>query len=255
MISKRTSQLIAVGVALRKKDFSLLADSFGFKKKSPLRARARKVWNAQVHTPKQVASNYLEYIFGWKPMLQDIYSAAQVLSSTPQSVKLTGSGKERTTYNSIYSDNGTVRNDVLDYERRVKVGGTVIITNPNLDLANRMGVVNVPHVAYNVLPLSFLVDWFIPVGRMLERYTDFVGRSLSGAYVSTKVTATGGVHYSVQTVGNFGFDEEGRGFARFTPSSFPVPTHFPVARLPVSGLLGRAQSLVALFIQTNSRFK
>lgn len=252
MISGRTGQLIAALSGLKSRNFSQLANAFGFQKGSGKYKRASKLWDAQAHTPKQIASNYLEYIFGWQPMVQDIYNAAKVLSSTPKTVSLTGSGTDHVLYDKSTYENTTLFTEDYDLTLRVKFGGVVFIDNPNLDLANRMGLVNPAQILYNVIPASFLLDWFLPVSRFLERYTDFVGRSLHNGYISTKVTASGGVAYNVFHSGSYhkwNFREAGENFYRETVSSFPVPRAFPMARLPVKDLLGRAQSLTALFIQ------
>ena len=58
----------------------------------------------------------------------------------------------------------------------------MVITNPNLLLANRLGLVNPLSVAWELVPFSFVVDWFSGVGNVLDGYTDLLGLSVVDTY-------------------------------------------------------------------------
>lgn len=87
---------------------------------------------------------------------------------------------------------------------RTQLLATVYIDNPNLALANQLGFVNPATVAWELVPFSFLVDWFVPVGRFLSTWTDFAGyqfleptttRYVTTTYVFTKSNSRDGVTY------------------------------------------------------------
>jgi hypothetical protein len=62
----------------------------------------------------------------------------------------------------------------------------VRITNPNLFLANRLGLLNLPGVAWDLIPWSFVVNMFTNMGQMVNSLTDFVGVEVSNGS-STRV--------------------------------------------------------------------
>lgn len=65
------------------------------------------------------------------------------------------------------------------------------VTNPNFALANQLGLINPGTVAWEIVPFSFLVDWFIPVGAWLNSFTDILGYDVLYPFTTTtrEVTA------------------------------------------------------------------
>lgn len=51
----------------------------------------------------------------------------------------------------------------------------VEVADPNARLASQLGFVNPAVVAWELVPFSFVVDWFVNVGDVLSSYTDFLG--------------------------------------------------------------------------------
>lgn len=250
MIANRTEQLIEAGIALRRRDFGRVVEAFGLAKTD---SRARRVFTKQAATPSQVSSNYLEWIFGWQPMISDMYSAAKVLSSTPRSRLVRSGGGERLdhSYRGFYYPGSYtyIEQSGATVVKRL-VSGLVSVTNPNVDLLNRLGLINPAQIVYNVIPGSFLLDWFLPVNRYLGAYSTMWGRSLSGGFLSTKVTcSTTFKRQDTLWGGSDTWTERGSQFERLPIAVLPRPTNLPSLRLPIDGLLGRAVSLTALFAQ------
>lgn len=61
----------------------------------------------------------------------------------------------------------------------VKFTCNVDVKNADLFKANQLGLINPATVAWEVVPFSFLVDWFLPVSRFLESQTDTLGLSIT----------------------------------------------------------------------------
>lgn len=58
---------------------------------------------------------------------------------------------------------------------RVTLSASCLVSNPNLALANRLGVINPAVVAWDLVPWSFVVNMFVNVNELLSSLTDEVG--------------------------------------------------------------------------------
>jgi hypothetical protein len=124
---------------------------------------------------------YLEFHFGWSPLMKDIHDAMKVLDSPiePHRVKAsaTGSWTDPLAFHSVTSDTDWKRTEHRDgkYVQTVKLQGDLIITNPNLMMMQQNGILNPASIAWELVPFSFVLDWFVNVGDYLSSLTDFAG--------------------------------------------------------------------------------
>lgn len=134
---------------------------------------------------KNLSSTWLEYHFGWEPLYGDIHTACKVLSADPPSSTVKGVARhllfetKRTT--------APVAGEWLQHYRVwlvAKMQGDYHVENPNKYLLNTCGVINPVGLAWELVPFSFAVDWFIPVGQYLQSYTDFWGLARSNEFTS-----------------------------------------------------------------------
>lgn len=65
----------------------------------------------------------------------------------------------------------------------VRLQARVRISNPNLYEANRLGLTNPAAVAWEVVPFSFLIDWFVNVGEVIGGYTSELGLEITDRQV------------------------------------------------------------------------
>lgn len=141
---------------------------------------------------KSFSNNYLEFHFGWAPLIGDIHSAIDVLQSpvkdcTPKATAKSGMSDW---YN--LSNPGKIDSTTQKYEsyrrfrlqRRVTMGARVSVSNPNLWLANQLGLVNPAVLVYELIPFSFVADWFINVEQFLSQGTDYYGLTLDKTYTT-----------------------------------------------------------------------
>lgn len=135
----------------------------------------KNVWRDR---SKAAADTHLEYIFGWVPLIQDIRDGLEVLTkSQPYTFyKATSRGNFADTY--VYQTQYS--KDTFDRfgSCRVTLGGRATVSNPNLFLANQLGLINLPGVAWDLIPWSFVVGMFVNVNQVLSSYTDLVGVNL-----------------------------------------------------------------------------
>lgn len=124
--------------------------------------------------PKKGANLWLAYHFGWEPLVKDIYNAVNVLQgeSPPFRIKVFGSSSSKGRIGSyglyaIWQD--------YTYKARVQMCADVRVSNPNLWMANQLGLLNPLSVVWELIPFSFVIDWFVNVGSFLSQLTDTVG--------------------------------------------------------------------------------
>lgn len=141
---------------------------------------------------KTGGSLWLEYWFGWSPLISDIHNACEILQDVSLNLRnvYTGSATRR----NVRREGGGYWYQGRYYEQwrtwkatfGCLIRARIVIKSPNAQKANSLGLVNPALVAWELIPGSFLLDWILPVGRFLESYTDFVGCTIQNVQISTR---------------------------------------------------------------------
>jgi hypothetical protein len=246
MIAQRAFQLGRAANALRKGNFRQFIRELKVK---PKRKDRSKIKNAAGHA----ADHWLEYSFGWKPLLNDIFDAMEVLSGETTEGDISGSGRETYRRSNTPVPNGTW--EWFDAIAHVKVGGKCKIVNYNLYLLQSLGIANPAQTAWNILPFSFVADWIFDVDTFLGSFTDLLGISVSIPYTTTFAKA------NVHTAWWYNFapvtTNTRVGFIYAVNRAPGLPTPFPnISVLTNLGTsLTRAANAVALLGQTLVKMK
>lgn len=145
-------------------------------------------------TPKRLHKSWLEYKYGWMPLLMDVKGAAEAFaqSQVGRPIRFSVSSKGLWKYSRTWKS-GTIPNAhnhpiVINYSstssvtRRVKIW--VEITNPRMSYLQQLGLTNPALVAWELVPFSFVFDWFISVGDWLTGLTALHGVSVKKAMES-----------------------------------------------------------------------
>jgi len=180
-IEKRLQQLGFFAKQLRQKNFYGAAEALGYFGQP-----------AKVSNRKAFADNFLEYHFGWEPAIKDIYDALQTLSKADfgsKKVKGSSHGLVDVMDREDYGP-GQFTVDHLRSTLRYKTGCIVQISNESAFLASQLGLVNPATVAWDLIPYSFVVGWFVNVDQVLQAMTGFVGLNLWGAYSTESQEST-----------------------------------------------------------------
>lgn len=127
-------------------------------------------------TRRNVADQWLELSFGWAPLVQDIYDAMETLQNIP-GVKCKARGGTRASYEKFHSLAWSRVNIRVSVEMRAHVR----IESPAVYTLETLGLVNPSSVLWEVVPFSFLVDWFVSVGDFLSNQSAFTGLTLERA--------------------------------------------------------------------------
>jgi hypothetical protein len=187
MVSRRAIQLAGFTRRILSRDFK------GAAKALNLRNPPKKV----VGNPRITLSQaWLEYWLGWAPAVGDIYSAIDVLQSDVPNKRVTAvvySGPQSTVITESQGSNPSAVYPNLSYwdlqERHdwqawLRYSAEVRVTNPNLWLANSLGLVNPLTVALELVPFSFVAEWFWNLGQVVASATDWVGLELTNSFVT-----------------------------------------------------------------------
>jgi hypothetical protein len=171
MIRKRASQILAFTRALRKGRLGDAWDALDVPRTDP---RRLKVTRKHLRK-KDLAGRYLEFHFGWSPLMSDIHTSCSILGRDFPTFLVKGRGRA-TAEKQYLSEEPRRKGTVVT---RCQILADISIQNPNLLLWSQLGLVNPATVLWELVPFSFVVDWFVNVGEYLSHFTDFVGVGLS----------------------------------------------------------------------------
>lgn len=186
MVANRVTGLYQAYRALRIGDFRSFLRHLSVKPKRKHRSVVRTAAG-------EASGLWLEYWFGWSPTVNDLYSISEVLAGPPPPGRIHAvSGYPLPLTDSVWT--GTSAGRCKWSEEGVyivKTGATVQVINPDLQLLQQMGLLNPLSVAWEVIPFSFVIDWFTKFGGVISGTSDFVGISLTDAYTTRLVKVKG----------------------------------------------------------------
>lgn len=146
--------------------------------------------------PRHAAANFwLELQYGWKPLLMDVRSAAETLAqalnrpedrliSISTSVSRSGSDSIRNYQYEIFPDRrGRLS---LDFKQTYRVVAT-FQPDSAIQALQSAELLNPATIVWELVPYSFVVDWFIPIGDTLSVLDADVGKTLIRGSQSVRV--------------------------------------------------------------------
>jgi len=268
MVFNRVNQIRQMARALRKLDFRTAADQLGLSAAQRHRYREMypNAWDKSKAGSKSFADLFLEWHFGWSPLIGTFGDVQDILEKDFAPVTVRASAK--TDYQWVFrTDSGGswswTQGASFSGTCRVAMGCTVKVSNPNLYLAARLGLTNPLAVAWELVPFSFVVDWFGTFGTYLSSMSDFHGLTVTNGWTSRK-SEIGGRSYlwnktSDPLYGGWEMVSTTRNFKRTVGLTGPAVQLKRAQRYVFSNRLDTAQTRaavsVALLVQTlrNSR--
>lgn len=130
-----------------------------------------------------VPSKWLELQYGWKPLLSDVYGACDALSKRhKEDWRVTAKGRASSfTTHSVTRNlnwantNGHGGSTTAVVERRAYGRIDALPQNEALISLSSMGAANPALIGWELVPFSFVVDWFLPIGSWLEGLDAMLG--------------------------------------------------------------------------------
>lgn len=136
------------------------------------------------------SSDYLEYAFGVVPTVSDIMASTRILASgiPPAYVRATGRYKQTLLKGGLPSGAWSSKTQgVHSISSRVTIGAEVIVDNPNLWLANQLGLLNPIVVGIERVPWSFVANYFINLSEYFSQFTEHWGLTIQNPYYSVHI--------------------------------------------------------------------
>lgn len=139
-----------------------------------------------------VPQGWLETQYGWNPLLMDCDAALKNLFDSENKsldTHFIGVTRENASVHEEFPGNGSAVIPIkmvydTPIEHLCKVRLDYVIASPALATAEDLGLLNVPSLAWEEEPLSFVVDWFFPVGDFLAQLTADAGYGWRGGSIS-----------------------------------------------------------------------
>jgi hypothetical protein len=245
---------------LRKGNFADAALALGAVNRPRANSRFRKAFRQDAS--KAVASGWLELQYGWKPLLEDIYgSCDELVRQQTYELLVTKKAVTKKRYPVRYVNNylnGSAKGMVYQtgwahYE--VKTSVTFRRPDGPRRVMVQTGLTNPALIAWELVPFSFVVDWFLPVGQFLDTLDATLGLEFVSGYMTTFMKTSGNSQRSLVGVDAYGivndmFYEGSRSEVRCYRellSSFPS-TSLPRFKDPLS--VSHMTSALALLKQT-----
>lgn len=194
-------------------------------------AKALGVSRRKVLSGSTLSSRWLEYSYAWLPLISDIHDTHKLITEGFR--KATPIMSSSRSLSDSHTASGPPPSGIsvltgasfVNYKAKVYYR----VNDSTLAKWNQVGLINPLYVAWAVVPYSFVVDWFLPVGNFLEALTatigvDFIdgyyGNRVTGGYQSIMKADNGNADTVTNTVGT---QTDIFGYTRTRMTNFPTP--------------------------------
>lgn len=175
MLVKSASTLLRGVLAARKGQWARLPKIFGVQK-------------ADLRSGMSESDKWLAYQYGWAPLMSDVYDSYNLFKEgLRRSPQLLSATRCITSWRSLrFPDTSDYKDASGRLQERFTAKCFYRLRDSDVDAFHRLGLINPLEVAWAVVPFSFVVDWFLPVGNVLEALTARVGVSFVDGYYGAR---------------------------------------------------------------------
>lgn len=144
--------------------------------------------------PKELADRYMEARYAIRPLIYETNAIIGLFNKSPKKPKrvtFRGSStlidSKQQTRNRVASSRLT--HSVVDYiSIEVTSSAGVLTSVDKISWPHLLGFTEPLEAAWELIPLSFVVDWFFNVGKTLAAWTPNIGFNTLGSWVTTRST-------------------------------------------------------------------
>lgn len=243
LIASTAVSLVRAYADIRKGRFSKAAKRLGLDE-TPAALKGGRAKGMSPH------ERWLEYRYGWIPLLSDIKGSLEYLHEKAVAKQfysvVKSTHEEYETVVSTLTDDGNVTRAGTSFRVSTRRTASITrkgivtyrfrITNPNLAQNHQLGIDNPALVAWELVPFSFVADWFVNVGDVLGQIGAFSGKECVDASVGLQyselskktttnvATATGQSTYFVKDWAPATLTAEFREYKRSVLNGFQTTT-------------------------------
>lgn len=123
---------------------------------------------------REIASGWLELQYGWMPLLSDVYSAVEHAKDAPKNLVVRAGtqvqNRSKKDQASVFDfagmtiDKTTILTTVTSHRMVLEYR----VDKPYLERLSSVSLTNPLTLAWELLPFSFVIDWFLPIGNWLN---------------------------------------------------------------------------------------
>lgn len=258
LITRSVNRVASAALAIRNGNLRHASNLFGDKKMN-LRKEIKP-------SSENLANYWLEFQYGWRPLLQDIHGACEQIANTyflkrPYRATSISLGESMVTdYQKRYVSNPITSDTWYELVDSKRVASSKVVlefteADSLLTALSSVGATNPAALAWELLPYSFVVDWFVPIGDYLGNLDSGAGLQFRRGFRYTKIQQEDQTRWKravVDTSNRSGFLTGNtqhrlyRSKVRTVLTSFPLPI-FPTFQPSVGAT--RALSGIALITQ------
>lgn len=132
---------------------------------------------------RKIADRWLQFVYGWKPLASSIHDYQELLKAKTDTRKILRASREiKDGFDQKWSDAKATgyyhtANGQVSGRASVKVILYAEVSLQYVQAAKTWGVSNPASIAWEAAPYSFVVDWLIPVGNVIEAWGGRAGLS------------------------------------------------------------------------------
>lgn len=258
LIATNVNRIAQAAMSIRRGKLAHAADVLGYGPKT--KSRLRDI----PPSPKNLPNHWLEYSYGWRPLIGDIYGSCELIADTYYRRKPTKVIQRNSRQVPIKNHLMFVHSAYCDAEERFngvynERSSYVIYYLEDNAFAQRMsqtGLSNPLILAWELVPYSFVVDWFVGVGSYLNNLDATIGLQFNSGTKTLQSSLHGSTSWKTSKVKSWEgvCYTNGRQFIR-EDKNRTVLTSFPAPALVVDPNLGvsRVLSGIALLTQAFKR--
>lgn len=160
--------------------------------RATINRRRRKRGEKPLSKGDYLSNSWLETHFAWLPVIEDIHNIIEYIEKTFSHSERDSTWLSYTGYSgwfdlrdAIYRPPAVAAflkvhdlNLTVSRRWRVSYTATFRMKDPVKDVLNSVGLLNPASVAWEIVPFSFVLDWFIPVGNWIDSFTAHAGLEL-----------------------------------------------------------------------------
>lgn len=197
----------------------------------------------------KASSLWLEYWLGWAPFVSDVDKLLDVLADATAKLPSEGVVLKSSAVRSIEIDLSVPTGSykimprcIGTLKHRHTITGRVAVKDPEKFLNRRAGLTNLPAIIWAGVPFSFIIDWFVGVGDVLELSDSFTGITWVNGCYSDTYTLTCQENWQFRESNGGKFDASGS-----ATSSARITRRYLLTAPPTGSAVPRFKDLTQIF--------